>query len=264
MPHELLRRASPIHYFCMTGDIKSMKQLLDNGDDGLLSMDHLHCWTPAHWAANFGRVDCLGLLNRHGATSTPSFRSMLLPLHIACERGFLDCVRLLLGPTCKINTQDAQGETPLHKAARSGHLEAARLLLQAGALPNVRNFSNRTPTELAAFAGHFEVAALINEFIHTSNGHSVTDVSMDNTFIPVCWSRDGNSCKRQSLNALTERLDKRRRFDDPVWQIATDMAGPTEQVESSLLEHASSINMADVYASQYADYLGSSNGTRCQ
>ncbi|KAF6779775.1 hypothetical protein AHF37_00703 [Paragonimus kellicotti] len=266
MHQELLKKASPLHYCCMTGDIQSLIELIKRNEEDVCTMDDLHYWTPAHWAASFNRLDCLRILKLRGAVNTPSFRSMVLPLHLACEQGHAECVQLLLSSDCKINTQDYQGDTPLHKAARGGHVGCVNLLVHAGARVNVRNFSNKTASEIAAFAGHFGVASVLNEFASIQSAHVTCDVSHRTPlFIP---DRPSNCCKRQNLNAFDELLDKRRKFSDPVLQLATDMLGTVGTndpcaLQSSVLEHAACMNMADDYANHYFSYL-ESDKARCQ
>ncbi|KAA0192606.1 Ankyrin repeat domain containing protein 10 [Fasciolopsis buskii] len=256
MQYELLRIDSPLHYYCMTGDVHTTLKLLNTGDDELFSMDDLHCWTPAHWAANYGRTECLRLLKEHDATSTPSFRSMTLPLHIAAERGHLDCLRLLLDGDCKINTQDYQGDTALHKAVRGGHMSCIQALVAAGARADIKNFSSRTPSEIAALSGYFEIATALNEIAR------INRIQISHTDTPIAFDSHGpvpNSRKRSS-RGVDEVLDKRRKFTDPVLQLATDMVaqpGAVEQtnLQTSVMEHAACMRMADSYADHYASYM---------
>ncbi|KAF7255488.1 hypothetical protein EG68_07339 [Paragonimus skrjabini miyazakii] len=236
MHQDFLKKASPLHYCCMTGDIQSLAELIQQNEGDVCTMDDLHYWTPAHWAASFNRLDCLRILKMRGAVNTPSFRSMVLPLHLACEQGHTECVQLLLSSDCKINTQDYQGDTPLHKAARGGHINCVNLLVHAGARVKIQS------------------------------AHVTCDVSSRAPlFIP---DRPSNCCKRQNLNAFDELLDKRRKFSDPVLQLATDMLGTVGTddpcaLQSSVLEHAACMNMADTYANHYFSYL-ESDKTRCQ
>ncbi|THD23815.1 Ankyrin repeat domain containing protein 10 [Fasciola hepatica] len=248
MQYELLRVDSPLHYYCMTGDTHTTLKLLNTGDDELFAMDDLHCWTPAHWAANYGRTECLRILKSHDATSTPSFRSMALPLHIAAERGHVDCVRLLLDGNCKINTQDYQGDTPLHKAARGGHLLCIQALVSAGARAE-------TPSEIAALAGHFEISTALNEVARINR---VQALHMDTSSVDS-HERFPNPRKRSS-RGVDEVLDKRRKFTDPVLQLATDMVGQSgpigqNNLQTSVMEHAACMRMADSYADHYANYM---------
>ncbi|VDP73113.1 unnamed protein product [Echinostoma caproni] len=266
MQYELLRIDSPLHYYCMTGDIPTTMNLLKTGDDELFSMDDFHCWTPAHWAANYGRTECLRLLKAHNATSTPSFRSMALPLHMASERGHIDCVRLLLDENCKINTQDYQGDTPLHKAARGGHVPCIQALVAAGARAeyvsiclsdflSIKNFSSRTPSEIAALAGHFEISAALNEVARVNRAQALlNDTTMVNPYEHIPNPR------KRSNRGVDEVLDKRRKFTDPVLQLATDMVGrpgvlEQTELQTSVLEHAACMRMADCYADHYSNYM---------
>ncbi|KAF8569632.1 hypothetical protein P879_00869 [Paragonimus westermani] len=185
MHQELLKKASPLHYYCMTGDIQSLTELMGQNEEDVCTMDDLHYWTPAHWAASFNR--------------------------------------------------DYQGDTPLHKAARGGHIGCVNLLVHAGARVKIQS------------------------------AQVTCDVS---SRAPLCIpDRPSNCCKRQNLNDFDELLDKRRKFTDPVLQLATDMLGAVGTgdpcaLQSSVLEHAACMNMADTYANHYFSYL-ESDKTRC-
>ncbi|CAL8078399.1 unnamed protein product [Calicophoron daubneyi] len=217
MQELVLKLGSQLHYFCMMGDVDNVLKCLKGRDDNLFTMDDCNYWTPAHWAANYDKSECLALLKSYDAVDTPSFRSMAIPLHIACERGNYNCVRVLLGPNCKLNSQDYQGDTPLHKAAAGGHLNCIQLLILAGAQINVQNFSNRTPTEVAAMAGHFEVASTLNEITahqNQQNSISTRDPNKDNhCAAPLCRTSVGNCFKRQNAPDFDDPLDKRRKYN---------------------------------------------------
>lgn len=64
---EKLLTTYPLHYACRDGDVNSLRQLLDERSDHLSSSitseDCYYGWTPAHWAAYFGKV-CFSFYNQ--------------------------------------------------------------------------------------------------------------------------------------------------------------------------------------------------------
>lgn len=74
---------------------------------------------------------------------------------------------------------------------------------------SAKNFAGKTPTELAASAGHFEVSSVINEFKSLSRLSSVNGAANG---MELNKPSPGKMCKRQSLPALDDLLDKRRKF----------------------------------------------------
>jgi hypothetical protein len=94
-------------------------------------------WTPLHYAVQSGNVDSLRLLLDAGADPNGKAPGGQNPLTLAAEslaaKRSAAVIRLLLERGASVHGADMQGETALHKAARAGHLETAKLLIEAGA-----------------------------------------------------------------------------------------------------------------------------------
>jgi len=54
---DALRNRYPLHRACRDGDIEAMSLLLVSGQHNPLFEDEFYGWTPAHWAAYFGKVN---------------------------------------------------------------------------------------------------------------------------------------------------------------------------------------------------------------
>lgn len=60
---DILRKQFPLHRSCRDGDVDSLSFLLgrDGGQHGIYVEDIFYGWTPAHWAAYFGKVSTMRL-----------------------------------------------------------------------------------------------------------------------------------------------------------------------------------------------------------
>ncbi|KIZ01268.1 hypothetical protein MNEG_6694 [Monoraphidium neglectum] len=111
-------------------------------------------YTPLHYAARAGHLECAALLLRAGAcVDARTVQGRATPLHRAAHVGSLDVVKLLVAAGADGLTQDADGETALHKAAAEGHAAVAAFLIAAftGAC-GLRDRRGRVPRDRAAGA----------------------------------------------------------------------------------------------------------------
>lgn len=53
---EMLRSQFPLHRACRDGDFEELSRLLVEAQNGIYEEDSFYGWTPAHWAAYFGKV----------------------------------------------------------------------------------------------------------------------------------------------------------------------------------------------------------------
>ncbi|XP_026157775.1 ankyrin repeat domain-containing protein 10a isoform X2 [Mastacembelus armatus] len=146
----------PIHRACRDGDIGALVSLFEqlSNQAPLTAEDSCYGWTPIHWAAHYGQLECVVRLVQMGCevnTSTSRFNQT--PTHTAAFGGRPHCVVWLTQAGADVNRQDFVGEAPIHKAARSGSLECIQALLIAGAKPHLRNTSGQTAADLARAHG---------------------------------------------------------------------------------------------------------------
>ena len=59
---EILRSQFPLHRACRDGDTEGLSLLLRQAQHGIYEEDSFYGWTPAHWAAYFGKVGVVYLL----------------------------------------------------------------------------------------------------------------------------------------------------------------------------------------------------------
>ncbi|NXW07378.1 ANR10 protein, partial [Fregetta grallaria] len=132
---ELLTLRFPLHRACRDGDLPALCALLHSSPrSDLAAEDSFYGWTPIHWAAHFGKLECLMQLVRAGASVNASTtRFAQTPAHIAAFGGHPQCLNWLIQVGANINKQDYVGETPIHKAARSGSMDSISALVAHGA-----------------------------------------------------------------------------------------------------------------------------------
>ncbi|XP_013855033.1 ankyrin repeat domain-containing protein 10 [Austrofundulus limnaeus] len=155
----------PIHRACRDGDLHGLMCLSEqlSNQAPLTAEDSSFGWTPLHWAAHCGQLECVVQLVQMGCgVNTVSSRFKQTPAHTAAFGGHAHCVVWLSQAGADINRQDCVGETPIHKAARSGSLECIQVLLIAGAEPHLKNSSGQTAADLAHAHGFHECFCFIS------------------------------------------------------------------------------------------------------
>ncbi|KAK2493536.1 hypothetical protein MC885_014706 [Smutsia gigantea] len=155
---ELLSLRFPLHRACRDGDLAALCSLLQQTPRAhLAAEDSFYGWTPVHWAAHFGKLECLVQLVRAGATlDVSTTRYAQTPAHIAAFGGHPQCLVWLIQAGASINKPDCEGETPIHKAARSGSLDCVSALVANGAHVHLRNASGLTAADIAQTQGFQE------------------------------------------------------------------------------------------------------------
>lgn len=249
-------RNFPLHQTCRDGDVTKLAGLLKHVSDGspyrtpfgsamslnLSSEDPFYGWMPAHWAAYFGKLDCLSLViqtSRH--VDVPSLKLLQTPTHMAAYAGNVFCLQWLLDHGSDPLRWDYMKETPLHKAARTGSLEAISLLITSGAKLLWKNVCGQTAADVAISSGHNEAALYLNQqaqdmhysagnksvaglkggnFVSASNGyygHHQTAAHEDFQDVLLCSAINLNAGsvggrKRTRETYECEQSNKKRRF----------------------------------------------------
>ncbi|XP_061827097.1 ankyrin repeat domain-containing protein 10b isoform X1 [Nerophis lumbriciformis] len=162
---EVLNSRFPLHRACRDGDVGALCSLLQSTvNPAVLTVeDTFYGWTPIHWAAHFGKLECVMRLVQVGCgVNTVTSKFAQTPTHISAFGGHPECLLWLLQAGADINRQDYVGETPIHKAARAGSLECINALLVQGAKADVRNASGLTAADLAHAQGFRECAEVLS------------------------------------------------------------------------------------------------------
>uniref|UniRef100_A0A672IYG6 Ankyrin repeat domain 10a n=1 Tax=Salarias fasciatus TaxID=181472 RepID=A0A672IYG6_SALFA len=158
----------PVHRACRDGDVRAMVSVLEelSNPAHLTVEDPCFGWSPIHWAAHHGQLDCVVRLVQMGCkVNSVTSRFHQTPTHSAAFGGHTHCVVWLAQAGADVNHQDLVGEAPIHKAARCGSLECIQVLLIAGAKPHLKNDRGQTAADLAHAHGFHDC------FCFISNAH---------------------------------------------------------------------------------------------
>lgn len=120
-----------IHDAVRVGDVKQLADLVERGAN-LNEVDVLHQFTPLHWAAHSGSLECLHWLLWHGADTTQGTTRGWTAAHIAAIRGQDACMQALVINGANLAAQDDRGCTPIHLAASHGHSFTLQIMLRSG------------------------------------------------------------------------------------------------------------------------------------
>ncbi|XP_033979992.1 ankyrin repeat domain-containing protein 10a [Trematomus bernacchii] len=149
----------PVHRACRDGDVGALVSLFQQLSDPapLTAEDPCYGWSPLHWAAHYGQLECVVHLVQMGCeVNTVTSRFQQTPTHTAAFGGHPHCLLWLTQAGADVNMQDLVGEAPIHKAARSGSVECIQVLLVAGAKAQLRNASGQTAADLAHAHGFLD------------------------------------------------------------------------------------------------------------
>ncbi|XP_078061371.1 ankyrin repeat domain-containing protein 10a isoform X3 [Mustelus asterias] len=160
---ELLALRFPLHRACRDGDTAAVRSLLAASPLSHTGLeDNFYGWTPLHWAAHFGKLECVMQLVQAGVgVNIATSRFAQTPAHIAAFGGHPQGLLWLIQAGADYNIQDVVGETPVHKAARSGSLDCLNVLVSHGAKTDLRNANGLTAAELALAQGFHQCSQFL-------------------------------------------------------------------------------------------------------
>ncbi|XP_036072089.1 ankyrin repeat domain-containing protein 10a isoform X1 [Oryzias melastigma] len=232
----------PVHRACRDGDVAALVPLLQQLSNRapLTAEDSYYGWTPIHWAAHYGRLECVVLLVQMGCeVNTPTSRFNQTPTHTAAFGGHPHCLVWLTQAGADINKQDCVGEAPIHKAARSGSLDCVQVLLIAGAEPHLRNANGQTAADLAHANGFHDCFCFISK-AQTRLGHlrelHAHRVQGDDR---APGSQRPLGRKRQQNSVEGRHVKKAKRADGALEQMQSSAGEEEEEEEGMNLEQSS-------------------------
>ncbi len=118
---------TPLHYACMHGHVKMVRELLEINPTTVDSLDHDN-FTPLIHGIVHHQFSCVQELLHHRARIDPQGESDHVPLNLACQHGSVLIAELLLQKEARI-LPDAEGLYPQHLVARSGQTPQLLLML---------------------------------------------------------------------------------------------------------------------------------------
>lgn len=132
------------HAQCLTTAYRDLGAFNERDDFGA---------TPIHFAARFGKLECLTwLVTRSGVSPNAVSRNGSTAAHDAAAMGHLDCLQYLLKNTkCSRQDTTSEGATVLHMACRFGRLDVVKWLMEfSNSSPSEKGANNVTPVHLCA------------------------------------------------------------------------------------------------------------------
>jgi len=159
--------AGPIHEAAKSGDIATLKSLLDQ-NPSLLYVQDEQGKTPLHWATGRGQLEAMKLLlDTYHVNVDVRNKNSGTPLHVAASQAQPEAALILIQHDAAIDARAKDNATPLHFAAfkgrKPGHIEVVRILLENHADPNARTDTGATPLAMAISRNNTEVINILRK-----------------------------------------------------------------------------------------------------
>ncbi|XP_069746502.1 ankyrin repeat domain-containing protein 10a isoform X2 [Narcine bancroftii] len=200
---ELLSLRFPLHRACRDGDVAALRSLLAASPPADIGLeDNFYGWTPLHWAAHFGKLECVIQMVQAGVgVNITTSRFAQTPAHIAAFGGHPQGLLWLIQAGADYNMQDVVGETPVHKAARSGSLDCLNILVSHGAKTDLRNANGLSAAQLALAQGFRECS----QFLCSVQNHQLNGFYTNGSASGFYW----DNLATGGLNGYTRTNRKR-------------------------------------------------------
>ncbi|XP_070800140.1 ankyrin repeat domain-containing protein 42 [Pituophis catenifer annectens] len=153
-------KCKTIHEAVKTGNIKQLDEMVTFGVS-INEVDPVYKFTPLHWAAHSGSLECLHWLLWHGADQTAVTVRGWTAAHLAAIRGQDACMQALNLNAVNLRVPDDLGCTPAHLAATHGHSFTLQTILRSGVDVNASDKNDWKPIHNAAFYGRLGCLQLL-------------------------------------------------------------------------------------------------------
>ncbi|KAG8550606.1 hypothetical protein GDO81_023183 [Engystomops pustulosus] len=157
------RDHSSIHEAVRCGHVEELAAIVKSGTS-VNEVDPVHRFTPLHWAAHAGSLECLHWLLWHGANITDVTTRGWTATHLAAIKGQDACMQALILSGADLSALDDRRCTPTHLAASHGHSFTLQTILRSGADANIRDINGWTPVHYAAFHGRLGCLQLLGRW----------------------------------------------------------------------------------------------------
>ncbi|XP_058519648.1 ankyrin repeat domain-containing protein 42 isoform X1 [Ochotona princeps] len=198
-----------IHDAVRAGDVKQLSEIVERGTS-INEVDVLHKFTPLHWAAHSGSLECLHWLLWHGADIMQVTSKGWTAAHIAAIRGQDACMQALIINGANLSAQDDRGCTPLHLAATHGHSFTLQIMLRSGVDPSVADKREWRPVHYATFHGRLGCLQLLVKW-----GCSIEDVDYNGNLPVHLAAMEGHlHCFKFLLSRMSSGPQALKAFND--------------------------------------------------
>ncbi|XP_032075597.1 ankyrin repeat domain-containing protein 42 [Thamnophis elegans] len=153
-------KCKTIHEAVKTGNVKQLDEMVTFGVS-INEVDPVYKFTPLHWAAHSGSLECLHWLLWHGADQTAVTARGWTAAHLAAIRGQDACMQALHLNAVNLGVPDELGCTPAHLAATHGHSFTLQTVLRSGVDVNASDKNDWKPLHNAAFYGRLGCLQLL-------------------------------------------------------------------------------------------------------
>ncbi|KAM4796137.1 ankyrin repeat domain-containing protein 42 [Rhinophrynus dorsalis] len=147
-----IHKFTPLHWAAHSGSLECLHWLLWHGAD--ISSVTARGWTAAHLTAIRGQDACMQALVVNGANLLAEDERHCCPAHLAAAHGHSFTLQTILRTGVDTSSSDRNGWKPVHYAAFHGRLGCLQLLVRWGATVNDVDHNGNTPAHLAAMEGH--------------------------------------------------------------------------------------------------------------
>ncbi|KAM8977676.1 ankyrin repeat domain-containing protein 42 [Pelodytes ibericus] len=154
------RNYSSIHDAVKCGDVEQLAMIVKGGAN-VNEVDPLHKFTPLHWAAHSGSLECLHWLLWHGADISDVTTRGWTAAHLAAIKGQDACMQALVLSGVDLSAQDDRLCSPAHLAAAHGHSFTLQTILRSGVATNSADRNGWLPLHYAAFHGRLGCLQLL-------------------------------------------------------------------------------------------------------
>ncbi|KAM5316555.1 ankyrin repeat domain-containing protein 42 isoform 1-T1 [Glossophaga mutica] len=198
-----------IHDAVRAGDVKQLSEIVEHGTN-INEVDILHKFTPLHWAAHSGSLECLHWLLWHGADITLVTTRGWTAAHIAAIRGQDACMQALIINGANLAAQDDRGCTPVHLASTHGHSFTLQIMLRSGVDPSITDVREWKPVHYAAFHGRLGCLQLLVKW-----GCGIEDVDYNGNLPVHLAAMEGHlHCFKFLLSRMSSATQALKAFND--------------------------------------------------
>ncbi|XP_045673952.1 ankyrin repeat domain-containing protein 42 isoform X1 [Phyllostomus hastatus] len=198
-----------IHDAVRAGDVKQLSEIVEHGTN-INEVDIIHKFTPLHWAAHSGSLECLHWLLWHGADITLATTRGWTAAHIAAIRGQDACMQALIINGANLAAQDDRGCTPVHLASTHGHSFTLQVMLRSGVDPSITDVREWKPVHYAAFHGRLGCLQLLVKW-----GCGIEDVDYNGNLPVHLAAMEGHlHCFKFLLSRMSSATQALKAFND--------------------------------------------------
>jgi len=169
---------TPLHYAAEYGRRECLQELIKHNAD--VNAKHKYQWTPLHYAAAYDKRECLQELLKHNADVNAKDEDQQTPLHYAAAYDKRECLQELLKHNADVNAKDEVQCTPLHVAAEHGKRECFKELMKSKAHLNIKTNRGTYALDMVLKKTLFDLKELLIERCETRRLHRSVCVAIDN------------------------------------------------------------------------------------